>query len=391
MQWAIQEQNLSSQQELVMDTLLQNLERPQWLRGFAGSGKTVLMTLLAERLCAIDRNASICFISYTHALTDLVRTGFHVHSSNRVHVMTYHKFLNQNSPYTYVFVDEVQDIPIERLEKIRNLARHLLVAGDPDQRIYKVDFTEERIIDLLNPKISKLDEVFRLTQTLLDVAVSIYTPAKDSAHGVDVVGGKDSSVKLASCSSSLIESAWIWEQANELAAPGRPSVVLLPSHEAIGNFSREIAKHLELPEPDGAQRNGRGKCYPDFNNFWRNHNVPMIYLGNGFGSLTASDGKPIVYLMTLHSAKGLDFDNVFLPKMAQNNFIWGKEGSDEDAEILRRLLFVAVTRSRSNLFISFSGRREHDTIMNLPKQLITELTIDSVAADNDEDEDEEWF
>ena len=63
---------------------------------------------------------------------------------------------------------------------------------------------------------------------------------------------------------------------------------------------------------------------------------------------------------TFHSAKGLEFDNVYIP-MLSNNIIPDKEyicncGSEEQGLFDElKLLYVAVTRSRYGLFMSYYG------------------------------------
>lgn len=60
-----------------------------------------------------------------------------------------------------------------------------------------------------------------------------------------------------------------------------------------------------------------------------------------------------VVLMTIHSAKGLEFPVVFLPGM-ENGIFPGRNsmGDDEDIEEERRLCYVAVTRAKEKLFIT---------------------------------------
>ena len=203
MPWGVSPTRLSSQQVRTLDELLNNLSRPQWLRGIAGSGKTVLMVHLAEKLLNLDPEARFCFVSFTLALNDLIVSGFHGDSTNRITFMTHDRFIKADKHYKYVFVDEVQDICAKDLGRIRRLSDHLFLAGDPDQTIYDADCSGQHIMDSLSPRIHVLKEVFRLTQTLLDVAVSVYPPAANSAVGVEVVGGKDSSVKLVPFQSSL--------------------------------------------------------------------------------------------------------------------------------------------------------------------------------------------
>ena len=193
--WGIPEERLSPQQERVLDDLLANLSRPQWLRGFAGSGKTVMMVLLAKRLLSVNPEARFCFVSFTLALTDLIATGFHGGSIDRVEIMTHDQFLKRGESYEYVFVDEVQDICAEDLGKIRSLSTHLFLAGDPDQTIYDIDCSGTHVLDSLSPRVHVLKEVFRLTQPLLDVAVSVHPAAAGSAVGVEGMLGVDLEAK----------------------------------------------------------------------------------------------------------------------------------------------------------------------------------------------------
>lgn len=70
--------------------------------------------------------------------------------------------------------------------------------------------------------------------------------------------------------------------------------------------------------------------------------------------------KKEVYLTTYHSVKGMEFDHVFIPNLAEDKFpdpdTVSKAASKEDAyadEI--KLLYVAATRSKYGLYMTFSG------------------------------------
>ena len=66
-----------------------------------------------------------------------------------------------------------------------------------------------------------------------------------------------------------------------------------------------------------------------------------------------------VVLMTIHSAKGLEFPIVFLPGMEDGIFpgIQNILGASEDMEEERRLAYVAITRAKRQIFISHAKTR----------------------------------
>ncbi len=64
-----------------------------------------------------------------------------------------------------------------------------------------------------------------------------------------------------------------------------------------------------------------------------------------------------VTLMTVHSAKGLEFRTVFIVGMEEEQFPSLREGSQTELEEERRLFYVALTRAREAAFLSYSESR----------------------------------
>ena len=90
-----------------------------------------------------------------------------------------------------------------------------------------------------------------------------------------------------------------------------------------------------------------------------------------------------VNLMTLHSAKGLEFDTVFLPGWEEGLFPHQRsldEGGRSGLEEERRLAYVGITRARENCHIWFvSNRRIHGQWQaSIPSRFIDELPVDNV-------------
>ena len=98
------------------------------------------------------------------------------------------------------------------------------------------------------------------------------------------------------------------------------------------------------------------------------------------------EGKKI-NLMTMHAAKGLEFDIVFLPGWEEGLFPHQKsleEKGDLALEEERRLAYVAITRAKKRAYISFSMNRfyQGDWIENLASRFIDELPKENIKKNN---------
>ncbi|MBB4285172.1 ATP-dependent helicase [Roseospira goensis] len=85
-----------------------------------------------------------------------------------------------------------------------------------------------------------------------------------------------------------------------------------------------------------------------------------------------------VTLMTLHAAKGLEFDTVFLPGWEEDVFPHRRaleEGGQASLEEERRLAYVGLTRARRRAFISFAANRRifNNWQASLPSRFVDEL------------------
>jgi len=98
------------------------------------------------------------------------------------------------------------------------------------------------------------------------------------------------------------------------------------------------------------------------------------------------DGDDVITLMTLHSAKGLEFPVVFITGMEegifphQNAFNEGEEGIEEE----RRLCYVGFTRAKEKLYLTNAKKRMlyGKTTCNAPSRFIDEIKKDILEVSN---------
>jgi len=99
--------------------------------------------------------------------------------------------------------------------------------------------------------------------------------------------------------------------------------------------------------------------------------------------LNNSDGLEKISLMTLHSAKGLEFNYVFLPGWEEGIFPNQRsldENGNKGLEEERRLGYVGITRARKNLYISYVNFRKqynYSIYRSIPSRFLSELPDDS--------------
>ena len=76
------------------------------------------------------------------------------------------------------------------------------------------------------------------------------------------------------------------------------------------------------------------------------------------GEHEAAAGEDALQLMTVHSSKGLEFDAVFLGGLEEGLFPHDNSlNEDGGIEEERRLMYVAITRARKRLYLSYAGSR----------------------------------
>jgi len=99
-------------------------------------------------------------------------------------------------------------------------------------------------------------------------------------------------------------------------------------------------------------------------------------------------GQDSITLMTLHAAKGLEFDSIFLPGWEEDIFPSRRsleENGQKALEEERRLAYVGITRARKRVHVSFAANRRvyNQWQSSIPSRFIDELPKEMVEQESD--------
>jgi hypothetical protein len=349
-----------------------------WIQGFAGSGKSIVLAWAAIRYRERAPAARAQVVVFTRALKDLFEAAIHKNSQGPIPVSTVYGFKKDTARPTIVYVDEVQDLTPEELDTLNHRADHVVVAGDRAQSIYPYKVKPDAIDKILNCGAVKLSIIHRITRTIFNIA----------EHFGEIIAPKDSieldvEVPLWHAQNENDEVEFVWQQAKIVAAQPEPTAILLPSGDMIIDFCNAVLRGMGAPTwkkvvttfPNGGQATNWGSL----NGHLERHGVDLEYLGSGAGSVSdLLNGR--TRIMTYNSAKGLDFKTVFLPRLSRQTRIWSEE------ELARTLFFVALTRSRQNLHLSYAGPGEaHHFVEEIRGHLIPRECTGVTGPSTDDD------
>ena len=351
MSWMVPRSKLDPDQNRFLDQIATGDNNNHWISGFAGSGKSVLVVAALIQAKKDNPDLKACVVLFTHSLIDLIETGI-PDELGHIPVMTYHQFRKGTETYDLILVDEVQDLPRAIVRQLRERSNQLIMAGDDAQSIYTDRIDPEKLPEVANAEKFPLTIIHRLPRNIIKLAKEIFPDKNLDAAKQDRLKSIEPRVGEADTEEDELE--YVWTKAKRGAAPGNPSAILLPNHSEIVAFANDIL-HYEDRSAWSVTTNQYGKNdYRLLNQHLRDAGLALRYLGNQYGRLEEGDSKERVFLMTYHSVKGLDFETVLLPRLNQRLTIWR-----DDEELARTLFFVAFTRSRENLYLTYTGTPHH--------------------------------
>lgn len=349
MTWIPSRKDFDNYQEKILDDIVTDTKESWWLQGYPGTGKTMLLIhLLAEY---IDAGWDCAYVTFTHALKKLAVEAMKElgHRPGQLHIETVDKLNVLKRKYDILFVDEVQDLTVKQITKLQGLADRLIYAGDLNQSIYLQAAPRNNLRNSLG-KVKELTDIYRMPEAVFMAANIIYPEAK-IMKGAQVTKNLGASINLVATDSVASEVAWVYQQAKNESRNQMPSAIIFGKHKDLQNFVITLLDELgEKSAPKVL-----GKDYDPLNAHLKKIKIPMMYYGGAQGGDLADAGSTRkILLMTMHSAKGLEFGSVFAPFMNEDGSLCPYPSLKNKEIWQRRCLFMAITRTKFNFYASYS-------------------------------------
>lgn len=248
--------------------------------------------------------------------------------------------------YDYIFFDEFQDINNIQFDIIRKFAENgtkIIAIGDDAQNIYQ--WRGSNISYILNfdkifigTETIKLENNYRSSPEIINMATAIIK------NNTDQIEKNMYPVKISSIKPSIIKYKNQEEQAQNII-------------EKINEF---VKRGIKLDEIAIISRNNFGlKLFEEQLELYNRDNpenkrIEYIALITDNDKNASKNYTDKLCLATIHKIKGCEWSNVFLIDV--DDKIFPSDCDDIGIQEERRLLYVAVTRAKSFLQISFTSR-----------------------------------
>jgi superfamily I DNA/RNA helicase len=269
----------------------------------------------------------------------------HVHDFNDVLIAAHELVAKKGNtqPYTAVIVDEAQDlteIAIRLLHAaVGDRPDGLLLVGDGQQSIYPGGFSLASLGINVRGRATRLSRNYRNTRQVLDAALAVVSdqPFDDGGDGLE-------------------PGRRYVETSREGPTPERSGYTGDDDHDLA------LAAAIEAAVDNGCGAGDVAILVPT--NRLSDHYASRISsIGLTTQKLNSYDGQPNghVKVGTYQRAKGLEFKRVFLPRLDSDGLGEARRPGEDDetyAErmaLLRRQLFVAMTRARDALWLGWLG------------------------------------
>lgn len=237
----------------------------------------------------------------------------------------------------HIIVDEGQDLPQDFFLVLRLISRSMTILADENQRITSDQSTIEEIKAVTGiHEVRTLTTNYRNTRPIAEFAAEFYTGLPTGRPQLPPPSRRGERPALYGHRNLYDAVAQI--VAYERANPDRSIGVMVPYTVQVKSLYNRLSGKTRAPV-QGYLSNQRG------------HGMPQLDFS-----------KPGVKLVTWASAKGLEFDTVFLPELQSFK---GDPRSDD----FRMKMYVLASRAKSQLFLQYSGEGVPAIIRELPSGL----------------------
>ncbi|WP_161496524.1 3'-5' exonuclease [Clostridium thermosuccinogenes] len=316
--WFISESELDDEQYNVLYAEKGNLI----IEGCAGSGKT---NLAMHRLIKIikEEKETALFVVFTKALKSFIESGVeaNIFKKENVQICYAHQIEqkiknNDIQSFDYVIIDEVQDLDVSTIKKILSLCKkEFIFFGDDKQQIFVeknkgITLEQIRMVSgVSKEKYKVLNKNYRLPKQIAKLSGAIIDDNGELLS--KCVRDDGTKPVLVKCKSFIDEIDFIIRKIKSER---------LTDVGIIYNRNELVEKARQAFESKGMEVEYKYKTW-NYLNF--NTDLPKI--------------------VTYHSAKGLEFDTVFLPSCSM----------DYEKHNYRESLYVACTRATKSLYITY--------------------------------------
>jgi superfamily I DNA/RNA helicase len=286
------------------------------VKGCAGSGKSILALWKAKQI-QDEHRGSYMYIVFTKALMQYMADGIKEVGISQRNVDYHWHWVNRAGcpSADYIIVDEAQDFSKEDIELFKSKARKaLLLYGDSAQQLYT--FIQDK-------KTVSMEDIQYFTKFPVEQLVFNHRLPKKIARVAQYINSENDEL----------------EERCTVEGTEKPKILEYPTIEKQYDAIIELIqnKHMEDVGILFRQNDEVEEAY----NYFQEHGLNVEAKFGKHMDLDFTSDNP--KLMTYHSSKGLQFENVFLPDCTVE---------DDDN---RNPLYVAVTRTYQSLYILHSG------------------------------------
>ena len=254
--------------------------------------------------------------------------------------------ISENMKFDHIFIDEAEDFQINEILLLKKYARKTItIAGDKSLGINDTTFSWNAVgLSTQGKRMKILMQSYRSTKQIMELAISLqrHDPiTKDEEYVLPVLPERTGSKPvLRKFDDEERHDEFIIAMVNEIIV-NSPAATVGILYRSSRKWRHRLGKALErkkIPYTDVQAKE-------DFNPF-----------------------SPGVKLSSFHSSKGLEFDVVLLIDLLEPTALPTEEGTSGFWDVERRLLYVAMTRAKSLLYM-LTYEKENRLLLELDDSL----------------------